>query len=72
MPRRHPHTYRRPKPVDDAAAELERILTEEQVPDDAEPIRERRSIDYRPLVAVIALVIFGLAAIAFILTLRAG
>jgi hypothetical protein len=70
MPRRHPHTYRRPKQVDDAAAELERTITAEQVPDDAGPIRERRSIDYRPLVAVIGLVIFGLAAIAFLFALR--
>ena len=28
-------------------------------------------IDYRPIVAVIGLVVFGLAAIAFIFTLRA-
>jgi hypothetical protein len=72
MPRGHLRTYRRPKPADDATAELERILAAEQVPDDAGPIRERRSIDYRPLVVGIGLVISGLAAIAFVLTLRAS
>jgi hypothetical protein len=35
-------------------------------------MRERRSIDYRPIIAVIGLVIFGLAAIALILTSRAS
>jgi hypothetical protein len=59
MPRRDPSTYRRPKPVDDA--ELER-----REPADSGPIRERPPIDYRPIIVVIGLVIFGLAAIAFI------
>jgi hypothetical protein len=45
MPRRHPRTYHRPKPV---------------------------RFDYRPIVAVVAIVIFSLAAIVFIFALRAG
>jgi hypothetical protein len=55
MPRRHLRTYRRPKSIE---------------PNDSGPTGKRPLIDYRPLVAVIGLVIFGLAAIAFLLTLR--
>jgi hypothetical protein len=43
MPRRHPRTYRRPKPI---------------------------PFDYKPIVAVLAIVIFSLAAIDFIFALR--
>jgi hypothetical protein len=70
MPRRHPHTYRRPNPADDALADLERALEQpgSVASDDASP-RESPSIDYRPVVAVIAIVIFGLGLIAFILAL---
>jgi hypothetical protein len=70
VPRRHPHTYRRPKPADDAAAELERILTTEQVPEDGGHLQNRPPIDYRPIVAVIGLVVLGLGLIAFVLTLH--
>jgi hypothetical protein len=69
MPRRHLRTYRRPKPVEDA--ELERILSADRHPDESGPVRERPAIDYRPIIAVIGLVVFGLAAIAFLLSLRA-
>jgi hypothetical protein len=68
MPRRHPRTYRRPKPIDDA--DLERILGPEREPDESGPTRQRPTIDYRPIIAVVGLVVFGLAAIAFLLTLR--
>jgi hypothetical protein len=44
MPRRHPRTYRWPKPV---------------------------PFDYRPIIAVVAIVVLSLAAIAFVFTLRA-
>jgi hypothetical protein len=37
----------------------------------ASPRSEADPIDYQPIVAVIGLVVFSLAAIAFILTLRA-
>jgi hypothetical protein len=70
MPRRHLHTYRPPKPVDDAVAELERILSAEQVATNRAPVPERAPINYRRIAAVIGLVILGLAAITFILTLR--
>lgn len=73
MPRRHPHTYRRPKSADDALAVGERVLGEpEDAATDDAPARERRSIDYRPIVAVIAMVIFGFGLIAFLLALRYG
>jgi hypothetical protein len=38
---------------------------------DAAPPRERPDIDYRPIVAVIAIVIFGLGLIAFLLSVSA-
>jgi hypothetical protein len=66
MPRRHPRIYSQPKPAEDALADIERLLHE---PDNASidemPQRQRPSIDCRPLVAVIAIVIFSLALIAF-------
>jgi len=66
MPRRHPRIYSQPNPAEDALADIERPLHE---PDNASidemPQRQRPSIDYRPLVAVIAIVIFSLALIAF-------
>lgn len=66
MPRRHPRIYSQPKPAEDALADIERLLHE---PDNASidemSQRQRPSIDYRPLVAVIAIVIFSLALIAF-------
>jgi hypothetical protein len=70
--RRHPHTYRRPKPVDEALADLERALDgPENVTSDDAPRRELPPTDYRPIIAVIAIVIFSLAMIAFVFTLRA-
>jgi hypothetical protein len=72
MPRRHPHTFRRPKSANDALADFERVLYEpENAPIDQAPPNERPSIDYRPILAVIAIVIFSLALISFIFTLRA-
>jgi hypothetical protein len=38
---------------------------------DTEPCGIQRPIDCRPVVAVIAIVIFGLGRVAFLLTLRA-
>jgi hypothetical protein len=71
MPRRHLRTYRRPKPADEAIADLERTLsTELQVPSDTGHFQNRPLIDYRPIVAVIGLVVFGLGLIAFLLTMR--
>jgi hypothetical protein len=58
MPRRHIRTYRGPKAV------------RKEEPNDRRPLRELPPIDYRRVVAVIGLVVFGLAAIAFLLTLR--
>jgi hypothetical protein len=72
MPRRHLRTYRRPKPVDEALADLERALDgQEKAASDDAPRRELPPTDYRPVVAVIAIVIFSLAMIALIFTLRA-
>jgi hypothetical protein len=62
--RRHPRTYRRPKSGDDALAGIEGALHEPgNAPMDDAPPRERPSIDYRPIIAVIAIVIFSLALI---------
>jgi hypothetical protein len=71
VPRRHLRTYRRPKPIDEALADLERALDgpEKTAGDDA-PRRELPPTDYRPIVAVIAIVIIALALIAFLLSLR--
>jgi hypothetical protein len=72
MPRRHPHTYRRPKPADDAITDLERALDwPDKVARDEAQHRELPPTDYRPIVAVIAIVIFSLAMIAFIVAMRA-
>jgi hypothetical protein len=73
MPRRHLRTYRRPKAVDEAMADLERALDgrEKAASDDALR-RELPPTDYRPVVAVIAVVIFALAMIAFLFTLGAA
>jgi hypothetical protein len=68
MPRRHIRTYRRPKPIDDA--DVERILSAEREPDERWLTRERPAIDYRPMIAVVGLVIIGLPLIAFLLSLR--
>jgi hypothetical protein len=59
-------------PVDEALADLERALDapEKAASDDA-PRRELPPTDYRPIVAVIAIVIFSLALIAFIFGMRA-
>jgi hypothetical protein len=72
MSRRHLRTYRWPKPVDEAMADLERAIDgpEKATGDDA-PRRELPPTDYRPIIAVIAIVIFSLALIAFIFTVRA-
>jgi len=60
MPRRHPRIYSQPKPAEDALADIERLLHEPDNPSiDEMPQRQRPSIDYRPLVAVIAIVIFS-------------
>jgi hypothetical protein len=73
MPRRHPRTYLRPKAPDERSADLLRVIEQpERAADDDAPPQERPSIDYRPIVAVIAIVILSLAFIAFLLTLRAG
>jgi len=61
MPRRHQHTYRWGKPVDEAIAELEREFAPEPT--------KREPIDYRPIIAVVGIVVFGLALIAFLLSL---
>jgi hypothetical protein len=72
MPRHHPHTYRRPKPIDEALADLERALAQpEGTASDDAPRRELPPTDYRPMIAVIAIVIFSLALIAFIFAIRA-
>jgi hypothetical protein len=71
VPRRHLRTYRRPKPIDEALADLERALDRpEQAATDDAPRRELPPTDYRPIIAVIAMVIFSLALIAFLLSLR--
>jgi hypothetical protein len=71
MTRRHLRTYRRPKPVDEAMADLERALDgPEQAATDDAPLRELPPTDYRPIIAVVAIVIFSLAMIAFLLSLR--
>lgn len=63
MPRRHPRTYQRKR----ARPSYEG----EQGEWPGAHMRKRSTpTDYRPLIAVIGLVIFGLAAIAFLLTLR--
>jgi hypothetical protein len=67
MPRRHPRVYQRPKPIDETIADLQ----SEFAPAERAP-PERVPIDYRPIVAVIAIVIFSLALIAFLFTLRAS
>jgi hypothetical protein len=73
MPRRHLRTYRRPKPIDEALADLQRALDgPEKAASDEAPRRELPPTDYRPIVAVIAIVIFSLAMIALIFTLRAA
>jgi hypothetical protein len=63
MARRHLRTYRRPTPVDEAIVDLERAPERGQ---HGEP----QPTDYRPMVVVIGLVIFGLGLIAFLLTLH--
>jgi hypothetical protein len=68
MPRRHIRTYRRQKPLNEA--EVGGFLSAEDAPVDHRRTQAQPTIDYRPIVAVLGLVIFGLAAIAFILTLR--
>jgi hypothetical protein len=73
MARRHLHTYRRSKPADNALADLERAVdAPERATGDDAPHREFPPTDYRPVVVVIAIVIFSLALIVFLLTLRAG
>jgi hypothetical protein len=66
MPRRHPHVYQRPKPIDETIADLQRELAP------PERGRMRAPIDYRPVVAVIGFVIFGLAMIALVFMIRAS
>jgi hypothetical protein len=63
--------YRRPKRVNEALADLERSLDgpDKAASDDA-PRRELPPTDYRPIIAVIAIVIFSLAMIALVFTLR--
>ncbi|MEA2859976.1 MAG: hypothetical protein QOC72_2015 [Methylobacteriaceae bacterium] len=71
MQRRHLRIYRRPKPSDEALAGLERALDgPEKAPSDEAPRREFPPTDYRSIVAVIVIVIFSLAMIAFLLSLR--
>jgi hypothetical protein len=71
MPRRHLRTYRRPKQADEAIADLERALEQPgSVTLDEAPRRELPPTDYRPVVAVLAIVIFSLGLIAFFLALR--
>jgi hypothetical protein len=73
MPRRHLRTYRRPKPSDEALADLERALDEpEKTASDDAARRELPPTDYRPIIAVIVIVIFSLGLIALLLTLRAS
>jgi hypothetical protein len=72
MPRRHLRTYRRPKPSDEALADLERALDGPDRATDDAPRRELPPTDYRPIITVIAIVIFSLALIAFVFTLRAA
>jgi hypothetical protein len=71
MPRRHPHTYRRPNRSDETIADAERAV---ERPENASvrpaPRRDLPSLDCRPILAVIAVVIFGLGLIAFLLSLR--
>src|SRR5690348_11160311 len=65
MPRRHPHTYRRPKPLDELR-DLEHVLD----PDEPAVCSRAVADPIWPLIAVIALVIFGLGVIAFLFALR--
>jgi hypothetical protein len=70
MPRRHLR-YRRPKPADEPFADLQRELTQQGGSSTEEQPRPGLlPIDYRPMIAVIVFVIFGLGLIAFLLTLR--
>jgi hypothetical protein len=72
MPRRHPRPYRPLKPAEKAIGDLKRAIGQrETMACDEAPPREQPSIDYRPVVTVIAIVIFGLGLIAFLHTLRA-
>jgi hypothetical protein len=71
MPRRHLRTYRRPKPVHEALADLERALDgPKKAGSDEAARRELPPTDYRPIVVVIAIVVISLDVIAFLLSLR--
>jgi hypothetical protein len=60
-----------PEPIDEAIADLERSLdAPEKAPSDEGKPRELPQTDYRPIVAVIAVVIFSLGMIAFLRSLR--
>jgi hypothetical protein len=60
------------KPSDEALADLERALNgPEKTPSDDAPRRELPPTDYRPIIAVIAIVIFSFAMIALVFTVRA-
>jgi hypothetical protein len=72
MPRRHLRIYRRAKPADEPIADLQRELAQQgRSSSEGQPRPGLLPIDYRPMVAVIGFVIFGLGLIAFLLTLRA-
>jgi hypothetical protein len=69
MPRRHQHTYRRPKPVLETLADLEREFGPKPQSGERPQRPTPPLIDYRGLVTVIGLVIFGLAMVTSLLAM---
>jgi hypothetical protein len=70
MPRRPLHNYHRRRRVDESTADLEQEFRADFPAEPRVPGRKFAPVHYSPAIAVIAIVIFSLGLIAFLLSLR--